>query len=101
MKQWLIVVAVLAIVVAPALHAQDGLRSASLPERPVATPPPGRDDLFRATPGTYRPHNPPERPRPHDGRGPGTRPAERQVYAYDGSPWQYGGGWPYGWLPPD
>ena len=45
----------LALVLSPALHAQDGLRSASLPERPVATPPPGPGDLFRAGPDTYRP----------------------------------------------
>jgi hypothetical protein len=52
----------LAIAFAPGLHAQDGLRSASLPERPIATPPPGRDDLFRAGPRTYRPRDP-EAPR--------------------------------------
>src|SRR5688572_6985376 len=43
------------IVLSPALRAQDGLRSASLPERPIATQPPGPDDLFRAGPDTYRP----------------------------------------------
>ena len=48
--------------VSPVLFAQDGLRSASLPERPVATPPPGPTDLFRAGPNTYRPH--PDRPNP-------------------------------------
>jgi hypothetical protein len=43
------------------LHAQDGLRSASLPERPVATLPPGPGDLFRAGPDTYRPGTHPDR----------------------------------------
>jgi len=60
-----------------AATAQDGLRSASLPERPVATKPPGPDDRFRATPETYRPHDRPQRPL-----------------------WRYnGGGWPYLWQP--
>ena len=35
-----------------AAFAQDGLRSASLPERNLGTP---RPDLFRARPGTFRP----------------------------------------------
>ena len=40
---------------APAL-AQDGLRSASLPERPIATAPaPRGPDLFRAAPDVYTP----------------------------------------------
>jgi hypothetical protein len=49
----------LALALNPALHAQDGLRSASLPERPIATQPPGPHDLYRAGPRTYRPR--PER----------------------------------------
>lgn len=53
---------------APALRAQDGLRSASLPERPIATQPPGNEDLFRAGPFTYRPR--PDRDRPPLGRPP-------------------------------
>jgi hypothetical protein len=52
----------LVLAIGPALHAQDGLRSASLPERPIATQPPGPEDLFRARPDTYRPR--PHRPRP-------------------------------------
>ena len=44
-----------ALLLTPAVYAQDGLRSASLPERPIATQPPGPDDLFRAGPDTYRP----------------------------------------------
>jgi hypothetical protein len=77
-KVWLVLG--LAIACAPALHAQDGLRSASLPERPIATPPPGRDDLFRAGPRTYRPREPqpprpgprpPLHPRPQPGRSSG------------------------------
>ena len=50
----------LAVALTPALHAQDGLRSASLPERPIATPPPGPGDLFRAGPNTYRPGTHPD-----------------------------------------
>ena len=44
---------------APAVSsAQDGLRSASLPERPLTAsvpPPPSRADGYRAGPGTFRP----------------------------------------------
>src|SRR6185436_18335744 len=37
--------------------AQDGLRSASLPERtPTAPIPPAREDLFQAKPDAYRLH---------------------------------------------
>jgi len=37
--------------------AQDGLRSASLPERPMTNPVPApRSDLYGAPPGTYAPH---------------------------------------------
>ena len=56
----------LTVALTPALHAQDGLRSASLPERPIATQPPGPEDLFRAGPRTYRPR--PDRDRPLDHR---------------------------------
>ena len=41
-----------------ASFAQDGLRSASLPERPLTAsvpPPPSRGDGYRASPRTYRP----------------------------------------------
>ena len=53
--------AVMVLMLVPSLSAQDGLRSASLPERPIATPPPGPNDLFRATPQTYGAH-PPQTP---------------------------------------
>ena len=56
-----IVAAVLVLMLVPSLSAQDGLRSASLPERPIVTPPPGPTDLFRATPETYGAH-PPQTP---------------------------------------
>src|SRR4051812_47018718 len=79
--------------------AQDGLRSASLPERPIATPPAGPYDLFRATPNTYRPHNQAERPRPHDGRGAVPRPPQRPVHGGGESRWRATGGWPYVWQP--
>jgi hypothetical protein len=52
----------LALAMASVLHAQDGLRSASLPERPVAAQPPGPADLFRAGPDTYRPRTNRDRP---------------------------------------
>jgi hypothetical protein len=58
-KRLLLAVGVV-LATAPASLAQDGLRSASLPERPVATQPPGPTDLFRAKPDTYQPH--PDRP---------------------------------------
>lgn len=48
-------VAVAVLLAAPA-RAQDGLRSASLPERPIAsTPDPGTRDVFIAGPQTYTP----------------------------------------------
>ncbi len=59
----------LAVAMASGLHAQDGLRSASLPERPIATQPPGPEDLFRAGPNTYRPR--PDRDHLWHGRPPG------------------------------
>ena len=50
-------------VLAEPMSAQDGLRSASLPERTPATPTSETAvDLFRAGPDTYRPH---PRPTPH------------------------------------
>lgn len=50
---WLIA----SIVLLPVLAAaQDGLRSASLPDRPLSPSlPQDREDVFRATPETYRP----------------------------------------------
>ena len=49
--------AVVLSLVASAGWAQDGLRSASLPERtPMAPLPPPGSDLFRAGPETYTPH---------------------------------------------
>ena len=58
---------VIALVSAPA-WAQDGLRSASLPERSLLPPNPyGPVDLYRAGPRTYAP--PPQRP-PRDHRRP-------------------------------
>ena len=85
-----------ALVLSSAAHAQDGLRSASLPERPIASAPPGPTDLFRATVDTYRPHERPDHPVPrppingrgsgpgHPGRGGGWPPATG-----------WGGYWPY------
>jgi hypothetical protein len=61
--------------------AQDGLRSASLPERPIATEPPGPEDLFRAGPDTYSPAARPRPPHPVVLPGP--------VYSGGGSPWFY------------
>jgi hypothetical protein len=62
--------------------AQDGLRSASLPERSLPSLPSERPDLFRATPDTFVPH-PDQRPQV----GPG---------------FVIGGFWPYGpWPWPD
>jgi hypothetical protein len=61
--------------------AQDGLRSASLPERPIATEPPGPDDLFRAGPDTYSPASPPRPLHPVILPGP--------VSSGGGSPWFY------------
>lgn len=73
-------VMILALVVhASSVQAQDGLRSASLPERPIATPPPGPDDLFRATPQTYGP-NPTPQPPPYFFPG---------GIVYGGWPWSY------------
>ena len=47
-----------------AAAAQDGLRSASLPERTPMNPvPPPPVDLFRAAPDTYTPKPPDQRPR--------------------------------------
>jgi hypothetical protein len=55
-------IVLIALLLAPAAAtAQDGLRSASLPERPIAVQPPGPADLFRARPGTYAPPPPPRR----------------------------------------
>jgi hypothetical protein len=66
----------LALALSPALHAQDGLRSASLPERPIATQPPGPHDLYRAGPNTYRPRSERETARLKPGT---TRPPERET----------------------
>ena len=85
-----------ALVFGAAVHAQDGLRSASLPERPIASPPPGPADLFRATPGTYLPHerpDHPDRPRPPvDGRGSGPGHPGRGGGSWPSTGWGY---WPY------
>jgi hypothetical protein len=78
----------LVVALTPALRAQDGLRSASLPERPIATQPPGPEDLFRAGPETYRPRSgrkPPQSPQPHDG----PRPVLSNGWSY----------WPYVTVP--
>jgi hypothetical protein len=85
MKALLVIGMVVALT--PALRAQDGLRSASLPERPIATPPPGPEDLFRAGPDTYRPRSgrQPPQPPPHDG----PRPVLSNGWSY----------WPYVTLP--
>jgi len=74
-------------------HAQDGLRSASLPERPIASSAPGPGDLFRATPNTYRPGNRAGRP-PHDGRGSGPGRGGRggRGGLWPSAGWGY---WPY------
>jgi hypothetical protein len=95
MTRWLIAVG-LGLAQAPAIHAQDGLRSASLPERPIATPPPGPADLFRATPNTYRPRTRPiPPPLPRDGRGTGpVRPAH-PISGIDGSRGWLHAGWGY------
>ena len=48
--------AFVALLLSVAISAQDGLRSASLPERPMTNPVPApRPDLFGARPGTYAP----------------------------------------------
>jgi len=53
MARTLSVVVTLALLVAP-VRAQDGLRSASLPEHPVTAPPPARGpDLYRVGPRAY------------------------------------------------
>src|SRR4051794_34286499 len=95
MTRWLIAVGV-GLALSPGVHAQDGLRSASLPERPVATLPPGPADLFSATPNTYRPRNRPVPP-PHDGRG--SRPVrpEHPISGFDRQRWPSTGWgyWPY------
>jgi hypothetical protein len=96
MTRWLVAV-VMGLALTPAIQAQDGLRSASLPERPIATPPPGPEDLFRARPGTYLPRPRPVPP-PHDGRGSGPVRPEHPISGVDGSRrwlttgWGY---WPY------
>jgi len=99
MSQRMLIAAGLVLMLAPVIHAQDGLRSASLPERPIATPPPGPADVFRATPGTYRPRNRPVPPRPpRDGRRAGPVRPEHPIHGFDGwrqwpfSGWGY---WPY------
>ena len=73
------------------------LVDASLPERAIATPPPGPGDLFRATPKTYRLHDRPVLPRPPiNGRG--SRPVrpEHPISGRAGSSyWPYTGYWPY------
>ena len=97
MKGLVVLVAGLVLVLGPAVYAQDGLRSASLPERPIATPPPGPGDLFRATPNTYRPHDRPVLPRPPiNGRGSGPVRPEHPIHGRGGSSyWPYTGYWPY------
>jgi len=108
MTRWLIAVGI-GIALTPAIHAQDGLRSASLPERPIATPPPGPTDLFRATPNTYRPWNRPLPRPPLDGRGAGPVHPAHPIAGVDGSrrrphlprrewgywPGYYSSYWPY------
>ena len=86
-----------ALVFGPAVYAQDGLRSASGPKRPIATPPPGPADLFRATPNTYRPRERPVVPqRPINGRGSGPVRPEHPIHGRAGSSyWPYTGYWPY------
>ena len=84
--------AALMLALAPAAaHAQDGLRSASLPERPLS-PSLVTQDGFRAGPGTYRP--PPPRPaHPIYGSG-----YPWPIYGYPGYPgpvYGYGYGYPY------
>ena len=51
-------VALIVVLLSAVPFAQDGLRSGSLPERPLtasAPPPPARADGYRAGPRTYRP----------------------------------------------
>ena len=74
----------MAVVMASVLHAQDGLRSASLPERPIATQPPGPEDLFRAAADTYRPRT------DRDSRQPAWPPVLSNGSSY----------WPYLNVPP-
>ena len=97
MKRLVLLAAGVVLMFGPAGYAQDGLRSASLPERPIASPPPGPQDLFRATPNTYRPHDRPGVPRPPiGGRGSGpVRPEHPIRGGWGSSYWPYTGYWPY------
>jgi hypothetical protein len=95
MTRWLIAVGI-GLALIPVIHAQDGLRSASLPERPIATAPPGPADLFRATPNTYRPRNRPLPPRrPLDGRGAGPVHPANPISGVDGPRRRPRTGWGY------
>jgi len=95
MKHTVLLAAGITLTLAGVAFAQDGLRSASLPERPVATQPPGPGDLFRATPNTYRPHDTPVPPL--NGRGPGAPHPEHPIAG--GGRISGGGGSGY-WLNP-
>jgi len=65
-RVWILLAAVLCL--SAPLLAQDGLRSASLPERSLGTPPPNSPpDLYRAGPTTYAPRF--DRVRPPRTRG--------------------------------
>lgn len=96
MRGLVVLAAGVVLVLGPAVYAQDGLRSASLPERPIATPPPGPGDVFRATPDTYRPHDRPVVRPPISGRGSGPVHPEHPIRDRVGSSyWPYTGYWPY------
>lgn len=72
---WRLPIAVVyALALGSIAHAQDGLRSASLPERPIATQPPGPGDRFRAGPETYVPHPRGDRGWPGAPHGRGANP---------------------------
>jgi len=98
MKHTVLLAAVVTLAFTGPSAAQDGLRSASLPERPVATQPPGPGDLYRATPNTYRPHATPVPPL--NGRGSGGPHPEHPIAgggrgAGGGSGYWLNPGWAY------